>query len=162
MDIIIRPLQASDKKVFQSLYKRTVVSEFPEYSQRVLRYFSEGKFASDMWQSPFKFGAFIDKTLVGYMLSDSPIGGVVFLHWLVIDPPYHRKGIGRKLLIFYEEFIKTKGAHNIHILVDEKNIPFYEKCGYEVYGFDDKSYFGSKDYLMRKIIQDPQEDTFFQ
>lgn len=31
-----------------------------------------------------------------------------------------------------------------------------------VYGMDDKSYFGSKDYLMRKIIQEPQENKFFQ
>lgn len=159
MDVAIKVLQGKDKEMFDRLYTEAMLEDFPEYSQKVLEHLASDGYRKEMWKSPIKLGVFQGDKLIGFLLSQAPLGGVVFLHWLVIAKEQRGQGIGKLLLQEYEKMVKETGSHNIHLLVDERNISFYKKQGYEVFGFDDKSYYGSADYLMRKVIQEFNEDA---
>ena len=52
---------------------------------------------------------------------------------LVVDPAFHRKGIGSYAVSYAEEFLRDMGKSIIKIHTTSDNIPaqkLYEKCGY--------------------------------
>ncbi len=160
MEIDIRLIEEKDKEIFEKLYRESVMEDFPEYTEKTRHYLTTGVYKENMWKLPLRLGAYIGDAMVGYVLCENPFGGVAFAHWLAVDKKYRGKGVGKKLLEKLTDLLKDKGAHAIHLQADKKNIGFYEKCGYDVYGEDNKGYFGAHDFLLRKIIQSPKEDTF--
>ena len=47
---------------------------------------------------------------------------------------YRKKGVGKNLLLFVEDFVKSKGYSSLHLHSQLRAVQFYEKCGYVTYG----------------------------
>jgi len=161
MTIAIRKIHEKDFEELNKLYTTTVLEDFYEYSEKIRKRFVQDPYKRNIFTSSIKYGAFVEDRLVGYLFAYKPMGGILFCSWLAIHTDYRGQGIGKKLLKKLEENAKKLHVHSIHLFSDQRNITFYEKCGYEVYGIDKQGFFGSDDYLMKKKIQEPQEDYFF-
>lgn len=69
----------------------------------------------------------------GKWLVDADDSEVLVVHRLVIHPQYQRRGIGRVLLGFADDYAREKGMKTIRLDVYEGNtaaISMYEQCGY--------------------------------
>lgn len=58
-------------------------------------------------------------------------GKVCHIEDVVIDKNTRGLGLGRKLLDFAKEYSKKNNCYKIILNCSEKNIRFYEKCGFE-------------------------------
>ena len=58
-------------------------------------------------------------------------GKVCHIEDVVVDKNTRGLGLGRKLLDFAKEFSKKNNCYKIILNCNEKNIIFYEKCGFE-------------------------------
>ncbi len=48
---------------------------------------------------------------------------------IVVDNNHRKKGIGKKIVLYLIEKAKQKHCYKIILDCENKNIPFYEKCG---------------------------------
>ncbi|MBU0651076.1 GNAT family N-acetyltransferase [bacterium] len=54
-----------------------------------------------------------------------PLTDAVYdLYWIVVDPDIHRQGIGRKLMEFVEDKLKSRNARKL--LLETASLPVYE------------------------------------
>lgn len=83
-----------------------------------------------MKNSSTVFTAWDGDKLVGLInaLDDSIM--TAYIHYLLINPNYHNKGIGKELInmikIRYEEYLR------IVLIAYEKETGFYENCGFKI------------------------------
>lgn len=158
---LIRKLQDQDWQKFKKIFLNLNQTEFPEFSPKIKKYHASSNYARDrMFRAGLVLGAFDKKNLVGILVAATPFGGVMSIEWLSIVKKYQKRGIGKKLLLKIEKFAAKKGIHNIQTKTFERNIGFYRRCGYEVFGNDHKSYYGLNLYLVKKILQEPDEEKF--
>jgi ribosomal protein S18 acetylase RimI-like enzyme len=57
------------------------------------------------------------------------------LYWIVVDPEFQRKGLGRRLVMKTETLIRNGGGRRIYVDTSQKDQyastrAFYESCGY--------------------------------
>ncbi len=161
MNISIRELTEQDEAEFNQVFSDTVQKEFPEYSQKIRDWFTNDPYRKAMIQLRVKFGAFVDGKLVGYTIGSSYDGGVAFVYWLAVLKDFQHQGIGTKLLKAFEDFVKGYGYHSLQLNADERNLDYYKKLGYEVIGLDKKSFYGTDNYILKKLLQEPNEANFF-
>jgi len=57
-----------------------------------------------------------------------------FIEKLIVHPDYQNQGIGRKLMLAIENEFETSAFRLFTGHLDDKNISFYSKLGYEIYG----------------------------
>ena len=158
--IIIRELDNNDAEIFEKAYESIIQNEFPEYTQNTRDYFTE-EYKKKMLKAEFKLGAFVDSKVVGFLLAESkPMGGVLFVNWLAVAGDQQHKGIGRMLLKKIDAIARDLGCHALYLEMNNRNLGFYNKCGYEVIGHDPKGYFGTDNYFMRKTLREPDEKLF--
>lgn len=67
---------------------------------------------------------------LGNAISDGFL--VVYFPHLLVLPKYHKKGIGKAIMVKMEECYK--GFHMKMLTADQKAIPFYKKIGFEKAG----------------------------
>lgn len=158
--ISLRRLNKNDLREFDEIFTETIQKEFSEYSKKTLDYFTDTKYKRKMFNCEIRIGAFINDKLVGFLLAQDPVGGVLQVFWIAVIKPYQKRGIGSKLLGYLEKMALKKGVHNLQLQSDARNIPFYKKTGYQILGYDLKGYFGTDNYLMKKLIQEPKEENF--
>ena len=136
--MVIRPVELQNKKKICQIIKHK--GTFNENEVRVamevldeaLRYPEKGDY--------HVFCATDDSGSIAGYICFGPIpltDGSYDLYWIVVDKEFSRKGVGRKLLMFMEEFVARKRAR--HIYVDTASTPayeaarsFYKKNGYRV------------------------------
>lgn len=71
--------------------------------------------------------------VLGALIDAGIIGGVITLQWLVVNPQYRSKGIGRLMLEHFEQtvFCPNSGVHKIRLMsVNRKSAAFYKMNGY--------------------------------
>lgn len=159
MNITIREIKDTEIDDLKKVFLETVQNEFPEYSQNIRDYFTKAYF-TQMMKCEIKLGAFCNKTLVGYLLANKPFGGILFVNWLAILKDYQRKGIGKIILKQIEKTALKLGAHSIHLEAEKRNLPFYKSMGFIEFGFDKEGYFGTDNYLLKKVLRKPDERNF--
>lgn len=146
---------------FEDVFRKTILEEFPEYSERARNYFVKNeKYKEGLFNGAISLGAYNKKKFVGYLFTDSPFAGVITVRWIAVLQEYQSMGIGKELLSELEKRAKSLGVHLIQLEADQRNVEYYRKRGYSVLGHYEKGYFGLNDYLMTKLIQDPQEEKF--
>jgi len=76
------------------------------------------------------FTAWDDGKLVGLInaLDDGIM--TVYVHYLLINPAYQGNGIGKELVRLLSE--KYKNYLRIVLIAYDKEVSFYEKCGFEI------------------------------
>jgi GNAT superfamily N-acetyltransferase len=81
------------------------------------------------------------------------------LYWIAVDPKIHGKGIGKQLVKYMEEDLKSAGGNLILIETSGKaqyegERKFYEKCAYEVQTVIKDFYRSGDDlFVFRKYLQ---------
>ena len=158
--ISIRNLTKKHQKELEKVYVETIMQGFPEYSSKTLKHLVEKKFRTKVLKLPIKLGAFNGKELIGYLLAEKPVGGVIYISWLAVIKSQQKKRIGTKLLKSFEKIALKNGAHNVQFDSNERNLDFYKSKGYGVIGLDKKSYYGIDSFIVKKIIQEPKEENF--
>lgn len=142
------------------VYSKTIRDDFPEYGKKTLAYFTSHTYWKSMASLQIKLGVFLDGKLIGFCLSERPIGGLLNIEWFSIVKEYRGQRIGSALLSHIEKMALKFGIHNIRLECDRKNLKFYEKNGFEILGFDKNCYFGADNYIMKKMIAKPSEKNF--
>ncbi len=79
-------------------------------------------------------GAYHDGVLVGCLLVKRLEGEQVQVRQVAVDDAWRGKGVGRKLMVFAEQYAAELGALQIVLSARETAVPFYLKLGYEVFG----------------------------
>ena len=76
------------------------------------------------------FSAWEDETLVGLVnvLSDGIM--TAYIHYLLVHPEYHGKGIGQELINSCKE--KYEGFPRTVIIAYDERVSFYKRMGFEV------------------------------
>jgi predicted GNAT family N-acyltransferase len=76
------------------------------------------------------FGAFIDSKLVGCLMLRANSPTQVQMRQVAVDPGFHGKGIGRKLVEAFEKRAREIGAREVVMDARQTARNFYEKLGY--------------------------------
>jgi ribosomal protein S18 acetylase RimI-like enzyme len=68
------------------------------------------------------------KRIVGYLcIGSTPItSGTFDLYWIAVHPESQRRGIGRELLTFAEDLVKSRGGRLL--VAETSSLPRYEKA----------------------------------
>ena len=61
-------------------------------------------------------------------------GKIGHIEDIVSHTDYRKRGIGKMIVDSLYEIARTEGCYKVVLVSEEHNIPFYEKCGYELYG----------------------------
>ncbi len=159
MNHIVRTIRSSETQELKKVFTKTL-SEFPEYSKKTLDFFASDPYRNRMIFLNKRFGVFTGKKLVAYLLAPEFEGGISWIYWIAVLKNYQGCGIGTALLDFFEKLCIKQGVHGIIFYSDRRNVAFYLRRGYKVIGLDEKSYFGPDAYIMKKLIQKPNENKF--
>lgn len=91
-----------------------------DYTDRMVKAFRNTGIVVSAWKG---------NSLIG--LADALDDGelIAYIHYLLIKPEYQKQGIGRKLLQMVKEHYKNY-LYRIVISEEQKNVEFYEKCGF--------------------------------
>ena len=76
------------------------------------------------------FTAWDDNKLVGLINSFDDGVMTAYVHYLLVNPAYQGKGIGKELVRLISE--KYKNYLRIVLVAYDKEIGFYEQCGFEI------------------------------
>lgn len=158
-NLVIRPVTNKDLGQLKKLYRTTIRNDFGEYSKKVINHFVSYSYWKQMAGVKHKVGVFMRGKMVGYLLAPKPEGGVINIYWMAVGQDYRGKGIGQTLLSYFEKYAKKMGVHNIHLESKKENVAFYKKCGYRLIGLDEKGYYGTDNYIMKKMIAEPTEEN---
>ena len=99
-----------------------------------------------------------EKNIIGFLVYDEPYGGVLLCRWLGVLKEYRGQGAGRMLIEQAVLEAKALGCHKVEVAGQLKAKKFYEKCGFKMEGFREKSYFGENQYLFGKIVGEVEEE----
>lgn len=132
-EVIIRPAnQIEWEPVMEMVWKTFLKYEAPEYSDEGIYHFRE--FITD--ESLYKmfcagfyqiFVAVYRDKIVG-MIS---LRDVMHISLLFVDANYHRRGIGRKLVLYLWNYLNTEmGIYQMTVNAAPFGIPFYQKVGF--------------------------------
>lgn len=61
------------------------------------------------------------------MIFENPFGGTIFIYWIGVASDYQRKGIGRALIEYIEEWAKRHHVHSLRLEADIIPLEFYKK-----------------------------------
>lgn len=62
------------------------------------------------------------------------LGRAAHIEDIVIDLNYRKNGVGKMLIDYLVEYSKNKNCYKIILDCQDKNILFYQKCGFDVKG----------------------------
>lgn len=158
MRVRIEKLRKRDLPGFYKLFKKALFEDFKEYSPEVAEYQWRRHRKNHLlkWVKTGDVTIFLaknkEKKVVGILVSDRPVGGVVNCGWLIIARDFRGCGIGSRMLGFWEKWAKKVKCHLLTLTSDERNLRFYAKHGFKEYGFMEKGFFNDDDHLLYKRI----------
>lgn len=143
---------------FYTLFKRSLFEDFKEYSPEVAAFQWKRHRKRNLlkWTKNGEEYIFLAKDkegkTVGILASQKIVGGVSNCDWLIISREFRGQGIGQRMLIFWENWVRRNKGHLLTLSADKKNLSFYLKNGFKEYGFLKKGYFNNSDYLLYKRL----------
>jgi len=157
MKVRIEKIKKRDLPAFYSLFKKALYEDFKEFSPRVAAYQWKRHRKSNLlkWikrKEEYIFLAKNNGRIAGILASQPMIGGVANCDWLIVSREFRGQGIGRRLLDFWENWVKRHQGHMLILTADAKNLDFYNKAGFRQFGCLKGGYFGNTDYYLRKRI----------
>jgi len=164
----IRKLSRPEIEKFHLVFAKVIGDGFPEYSQELVDFIIEEDFKPGVLKEKLAKKEYTilvaeeEGQIVGFLIFEKLYGGVSYCPWLGVLREFWRKGIGRQLLVTWEEEILREGGHKLMLLTQaEKNKIFYEKCGFTQEGLEKKSWFGLDALIFGKIIGQPNPEIFY-
>lgn len=120
------------------LFRNIILDDYP----KLIPFWKDNYFVTDM-DNKERFKLFLEKNPNLSILmedNDSQIVGTAlgsfdgrrgYIQKVVINKELRRKGVGKKLVDEVVKRLRRLGALYIPIAVEDKNILFYEKCGFK-------------------------------
>ena len=130
--------------------KKAKIKEFKDEWKQ-----SNREIGFDWKKKEYFFGVFDGDDIAGYVYITIN-GGVGYLKDIIVKKVFRRKGLGKTLLDFFEEFCKNKGCHKLTIKTSEKHGPalkLYEKAGYKIEGEMKNDRFNVTWFNMYKFVK---------
>ena len=161
MNINIQKISPSQIPQFYQVF-RQVMGEGFDYTPRIKKYFITRRYTIanfKYWLENDYKGVFVveEKDIIGFLVYDMPYGGVLLCRWLGVLKEYRGEGAGRMLIEQAVREARVLGCHKIELAGQLKAKKFYEKCGFKMEGFREKSYFGEDQYLFGRVIGELDE-----
>ena len=162
MNYKIEKLQASQISRFHRLFVELMREGF-DYAPKIKEYFITRRYTVanfKYWLKNDYKGVLVaeEKDIIGFLVYDMPYGGVLLCRWLGVLKEYRGRGAGKMLVEQAVREAKALGCHKIELAGHLKAKEFYEKCGFKLEGFREKSYFGEDQYLFGKIVGEMEEE----
>lgn len=132
-------LNAEDGKIGYS------VVDVPPYTKQY--YDTDQVDLSDYISNPNKiiFLAYMNAELAGQIRVVKYWNGYAYIDNFAVDTKHRRQGVGRKLVEQAIEWAKSKGLPGLMLETQNNNVAackLYERCGFELRGFDTNLYKG--------------------
>lgn len=156
----------NDIEKFFSFFEKSIFNEFPEYNDKIKKYFIETDYSKESISNLLEKGSYDlflaeeNEEIVGYLLVSKIYGGIAWGNWIAVDKNHQGKGIATSLLKMWEENSINEGAHKLELWSDERNVEFYTNRGFSLLGKIPSNYFGLDDYFFYKSIGEPNESSF--
>lgn len=83
---------------------------------------------------PFAIVAELDRAIAGFATLLPPTNGEAEVEDLFVDPQAWRKGVGRTLMAALESRALALGARSLHVVANNRALPFYRSVGFETVG----------------------------
>lgn len=171
MEIIIERLQLAELDSFFQIFSELLQKDFPVYSKAVINYFlikTYSKSAYHYWLTTGWKIVLIAKNadakdaknrgeIIGFAVIDKPYGGVCFLRWLGVLEQFRHQGAGEKLINTWISYAKNYGCHKVELASQPEAKDFYQKCGLNLEGERQFSYFGINQPIFGKVIGRPSD-----
>ena len=84
--------------------------------------------------SDFHIAGYSDETMIGTLVLSPQNDETIRMRQVAVHSDYHKKGIGKQLVEFSENFAVKKGYKKMILHSREDVIPFYTKLNYTVFG----------------------------
>lgn len=88
----------------------------------------------DHEQYDIHLGAFQNGILVGVLILTKLENGDYKMRQVAVDEHFQGKGIGKRLVLYAEEYARKKGTERIVLHARNTAVSFYEKLGYQTVG----------------------------
>ncbi len=127
--IRLRALQDSPT-AFSSTYERESKITDEEWLQRSVRWASDGSIGYIAYEMAKPCGL-----VICYAEAHDPPCAQVLSMW--VDPAYRRAGVGRALIEALAAWAKSRGLHNLKLMVTSINrdaVEFYQRIGFRMTG----------------------------
>ena len=137
-----------NNKFIEKIIRLHKISIFPLWDEQGRKYSIKGvkKFVIDIFDKGEVFGYFLEKKFVG-VIGFTIKKNIAEVDFLLVDPNFQKKGIGKKLMKFVERKVKDKVSKIIlQVLIKNKAVKFYKKLDYKI------SFKKKKKYQMEKRI----------
>jgi len=173
MNYQIEKLKISQVSQFHRVFVE-LMSEGFEYTPKIKKYFITNRYTVanfKYWLKNDYKGVFVvllrrvqpsrglnPMQIIGFLVYDAPYGGVLLCRWLGVLKEYRGQGAGKMLVEQAVLEAKALGCHKVELAGQLKAKKFYEKCGFKMEGFREKSYFGQDQYLFGKVIGELEEE----
>jgi len=164
MKVKIEELALKDLDRFFKVFEEVIREGFPYYSKNLQDYFIEKDYSKKVFAKNLKekkraiFIALEGREIVGFLVVNKPYGGVSFAPWLGVKKEFRGKGIGGKLMSYWEKWAKRAGAHSLLLSTSQiRKKDFYLKCGFKFFGTEKKTWFGLDHHKFGKLINKPNE-----
>ena len=92
------------------------------------------------------FGAYDENKCVGLAVLRDDMFSYLYLDDLKVCREYRKKGIGRMLINACMSEAESRGKTGVYAIAQDNNLSaclFYQQCGFEIGGFDNRSYRGT-------------------
>lgn len=147
--VTIRTATKAEVGAIAHLIERTVrISNAPDYEpatiESIVANFTPERIVEKMPERDVFVGL-----NAGVLVGTVSLGGDK-LHSLFVDPSWHGKGIGRRLVDFLEAHAASQGLAVLRVSSSITARPFYQKLGYELLALEQRP--GGATFLMRKRL----------
>ncbi|MFA5174214.1 MAG: GNAT family N-acetyltransferase [Candidatus Pacearchaeota archaeon] len=129
---MIQQLKLDNKNIENiiELHKKSIFEIWDKVNRK---YSIEGikKFIITVFEKGEVYGYF-DKEMLSGVIGIEPKQKEIEISFLLVDPQFQRKGIGKKLMDFVEYKSKNIDKICLEVLIKNKAVNFYKKIGYEI------------------------------
>ena len=153
-------------KLYQT-FSQVLKKDFPNYSPQLKDYFLTKEVGPEKIKKILKDKSYEiliaeeEGEVVGFLFMEKPYGGVSYCAWVGVVEEMKKRGVGRKLMEFWEEEAIKKGCHKLMLLTQTaSNRNIFPRYGFREEGFEEKSWFGLNAWIFGKVIGGPDPEKF--
>lgn len=139
---------------FYSLFREIILSDFQNYPKDFFKRKASEERILSRWHKGKKIAVLIlkDKVL-GFIIFSPSIAGVSILDWIGVKKEFRGRGLGKKLLGFYQDWAKKSRIHKLRLRASQKdNQKFYKSFGFKLEGVLKKDTYGLDYYILSKFV----------
>lgn len=156
--LFFRKIKEKELPSLVELVHKTISYSQRDYPEKIKKYFIKTDFNGDYLLKRYQegevvlWGAFKNEELVGFLITETPYGGTVYLDWVGIEPNHQRQGFGKEMMGMFMEVVKKGGTCCVYLFCPSSGKLFYQKCGFKDNGLIKNFFFGQDHHFMIKYV----------